>query len=49
MTLETPGAFLRFCKAADWIPKNLATRTRPPKVEDKPTLPLSDEDLKKAP
>lgn len=45
--LETLRAFMRFCEAADWIPKNPATRIRPPKVGDKPTLPLDDTDLEK--
>ncbi len=46
-TLETLRAFLRFCEAADWIEKNPATRIKPPKVEDTPTLPLSDDDVQK--
>lgn len=45
--LETLRAFFRFCEAADWVPKNPATRIRPPKVEEKPTLPLDDTDLDK--
>lgn len=47
VTLETLRGFMRFCEVADWIVKNPATRVRPPKVEDNPTLPLSDEDLGK--
>lgn len=46
-TLETLRAFLRFCEAADWIEKNPATRIKPPKVEDTPTLPLTDDDVQK--
>lgn len=46
-TLDTLRAFLRFCEAADWIQKNPAAGVKPPKVEDRPTLPLSDDEVKK--
>lgn len=46
-TLDTLRAFFRFCEAAEWIAKNPASSVRPPKVDDKPTLPLADEDVRK--
>ena len=39
--------FFRFCEASDWIGKNPAVRIRPPRVEEKPTLPLDDVDVKR--
>jgi integrase len=45
--LEMVKAFFKFCIAADWIEKNPAKAVKGPKVYDKPTLPFSDEELKK--
>jgi integrase len=45
--LEMVKAFFKFCVAADWMEKNPAKAVKGPKVCDKPTLPFSEEELKK--
>src|SRR6267142_169117 len=43
--LEALRAFLRFCWESDWIPSNPASKLKPPKVTDPPTMPFSREEV----
>jgi integrase/recombinase XerD len=43
--LEALKAFFRFCWDSDWIPNNPATRLKPPKISDPPTMPFSREEV----
>lgn len=43
--LEALKAFFRFCWESDWIPNNPASRLKPPKISDPPTMPFSREEV----
>jgi len=43
--LEALRAFFRFCWESDWIPSNPASKLKPPKVTDPPTMPFSREEV----
>jgi integrase len=43
--LELLKQFLRFCVAADWLPKNYAGSLKAPEVDEPPTLPYTDEEM----
>lgn len=45
--LERLRAFFKFCVSNGWISKNPTEGIRPPKVEPNPTLPYSDEEMKR--
>jgi site-specific recombinase XerD len=44
--LERLRAFFRYALDRDWIEKNPATRLSNPRVEMRPTMPLSDDEMK---
>jgi len=39
--LEALRAFFRFCWESEWIPSNPASKLKPPKITDPPTMPFS--------
>ncbi len=43
--LEALRAFFRFCWESDWIKSNPASRLKPPKITDPPTMPFSREEV----
>lgn len=45
--VERLRAFFRFCHQAGWIPTNPALAVKPPKVHGRPTLPFSDDEMKR--
>jgi site-specific recombinase XerD len=45
--IERLRAFFRFCHQAGWIPTNPALAVKPPKVHGRPTLPFSEEEMKR--
>jgi site-specific recombinase XerD len=45
--LEHLKAFFRFCHDSGWIKDNPAKVIKPPKVDDPPVLPFSDDEMKK--
>lgn len=45
--LERLRAFFRFCMHDDWIIKNPASAVKAPKVIDRPTLPFSNQEMKR--
>ncbi len=45
--LERLRAFFRFCHEAGWIKTNPAVAVKPPQMTSKPTLPFSQEEMKR--
>jgi integrase/recombinase XerD len=45
--LEHLKSFFRFCHDSGWIKDNPTRAIKPPKVDDPPVLPFSDDDMKK--
>lgn len=45
--LEYLKAFFRFVVDSGWLPNNPASKIKPPKTNDAPTLPLSNEEIEK--
>jgi len=45
--LETMKAFFKFCVAAEWLDISPAAAVKAPVVKDKPTLPFTDEEIKR--
>jgi site-specific recombinase XerD len=45
--LEHLKSFFRFCRDSGWIKENPTKTIKPPKVDDPPVLPFSDEEMKK--
>ena len=45
--LERVKAFFRFCEDSGWIGQNPASKVRPPKITNKPTLPFSKREIER--
>jgi integrase/recombinase XerD len=45
--LERLRAFFRYCQKDDWIKKNPAVEVKAPQLNDDPTLPFTDEEMKR--
>jgi integrase/recombinase XerD len=43
--LEALRAFFRFCWESEWVPGNPATKLKPPKTTDPPTMPFTLEEV----
>jgi integrase/recombinase XerD len=43
--LEALKAFFRFCHDSSWVPSNPASKIKPPKITEQPTMPFTTEEV----